>query len=487
MMRAMAVKCINKYNRLSKEVRASFWFLVCAFFQRGISFITTPVFTRLMTTAEYGEFGVFYSWFSIVSIITTLNLFYGVYVRGLVVFDDRKQQFTSSMQALMLTLVVVWTCIYLIFRSYINSLLRLSTWKMVCMLIIIWTNGVFSFWAAEQRVDVEYRKLTIVSAITVLLLPIVQIALMQFMSDKVNARIVGMVLVNILFYPMLFIKHMLKGKVFFSKAVWKYALVFNIPLVPHYLSQSILNSADRIMIERMIGTGEAGIYNLAYSISQIMTVFNSALMQALEPWLYKKIKNNEVESIKRIAYPAFLLIAIVNLLLIALAPELVGIFAPKEYTNAIWVIPPVALSVYFSFLYTFFAVFEFYYKKTKYITVATMAGALLNIVLNYCFIRLYGYYAAGYTTLACFILYAVFHYVFMQRLIKENLNNAVVYEPKALLFISLACLACGGVLLMTYNHPIIRYGFVICILGVAIANYKNIRLFILRIIENRKA
>ena len=41
---------INKYKMLPIQVRASFWFLICAFLQKGISMISTPIFTRLLTT-----------------------------------------------------------------------------------------------------------------------------------------------------------------------------------------------------------------------------------------------------------------------------------------------------------------------------------------------------------------------------------------------------------------------------------------------------
>ena len=52
------MKIITKYRKCSVQVKASFWFLICAFFQRGISVITTPIFTRLLSTAEYGQYNV---------------------------------------------------------------------------------------------------------------------------------------------------------------------------------------------------------------------------------------------------------------------------------------------------------------------------------------------------------------------------------------------------------------------------------------------
>ena len=74
-------KLQKKYEELPIQVRASFWFLLCSFFQKGISVITTPIFTRLMNTAEYGEFNVFISWYNIIAVIVTLVLYSGCFMK----------------------------------------------------------------------------------------------------------------------------------------------------------------------------------------------------------------------------------------------------------------------------------------------------------------------------------------------------------------------------------------------------------------------
>ena len=107
----MTLHIFDEYLRLPKQVKASFWFLICSFVQRGISVISTHIFTRLLTPAEYGLFSVFTSWLGIVTVIVTLNLFGGLYMQGLVKFDNKRQQYSSAMQGLCLTLVVVWAVV----------------------------------------------------------------------------------------------------------------------------------------------------------------------------------------------------------------------------------------------------------------------------------------------------------------------------------------------------------------------------------------
>lgn len=467
-------KAANKYKTLPVQVRASFWFLICSFLQKGISMITTPIFTRIMSTGDYGQYGVFNSWYNIVTIIVALGLTGGVHTQGLVKYDKEKSLFSSSLQGLTTTLVIIWAFIYLFLHDFWNSLFSLTSIQMLLMFIIIWTTAVFGFWANEQRVNYSYRALVIVTISVSILKPVLEIILVLNSEDKATARIIGWATADIIAFGWMFVSQYKRGKVYFSKRFWLYALSFNLPLVPHYLSQTVLNSADRIMIQRMIGESEAGIYNLAYSLSLIMTLFNTALMQTLSPWIYQKIKARKEKEIAPIAYITLAMISVINLLLILLAPEAVAIFAPKEYYEAIWVIPPVAMSVYFMYAYDLFAKFAFYYEKTKAIMTASVLGALLNVVLNYIFIKQYGYIAAGYTTLVCFIVYAVAHYIFMKKVCRDCCEGIYPYDTRRILLITVPFLIAGFVFMATYNYPLVRYGLVGVAVIVAVVMRKKI-------------
>jgi len=211
-----------------------------------------------------------------------------------------------------------------------------------------------------------------------------------------------------------------------------------------------------------------------------MTLFNTALMQTISPWMYKKIKDKNGREIAPIAYITLILIATVNLLLILLAPEAVALFAPKAYHEAIWVIPPVAMSVYFMYAYDLFAKFAFYYEKTKMIMIASVSGALLNIGLNYIFIKMFGYVAAGYTTLICFMVYSIAHYIFMRKVCRECCDGEFPYETRKIYLITVPFLIAGFVFMATYNYPVIRYGLV----GVAVVVAVIMRKKIIEIIKN---
>lgn len=464
----------EKYIKIPIQVKASLWFLICSFLQKGISVITTPIFTRLLSTSEYGQYGVFNSWLSIIAVFVSLHLYSGVCTTGLVKFSDERDVFASSLQGLSLTLTVGWTVIYLVAVPFWNGVFGLTTVQMLAMLVMIWASATFNLWACEQRVKLNYKTLVIATLIVSVLKPVVSIILVLNAEDKVTARILGLALVELVCYTAFFFIQMNRGKAFFSKKYWTYALKFNIPLIPHYLSQSVLNGADKIMIKQMIGESQAGIYALAYSISLVMTIFNTALGHTISPWIYQKIKDRKENSISKVAYTSLVGIAAVNLVLIGFAPEVTSVFAPSEYYEAIYIIPPVAMSAYFMFAYDLFAKLEFYFEKTKWIAGTTMASAALNIILNYIFINLFGYKAAGYTTLFCYILYALFHYFMMKKVCKEYMDGIRVYDPRILLGITVAFMGFGFCFLLLYKLPITRYALIAIIVLVGFIFRKKI-------------
>ena len=74
----------KQFEELSTQMKATLAFMMCSFFQRGISILTTPIFTRLLTANEYGFYSIFNSWLEIISVFTTLKLAGSVFMQALV-------------------------------------------------------------------------------------------------------------------------------------------------------------------------------------------------------------------------------------------------------------------------------------------------------------------------------------------------------------------------------------------------------------------
>lgn len=99
--------------------------------------------------------------------------------------------------------------------------------------------------------------------------------------------------------------------------------------------------------------------------------------------------------------------------------------------------PYVAMGVLFLYSYDFFAKFAFYYEKTTLIMLASIIGAILNIILNYFGIKMFGYIAAAYTTIICYMLFVLFHYILMTNICNKYLDGVRPYNTKLLVLGSL--------------------------------------------------
>lgn len=452
---------IKRFNTMSLPVKASLAFVLCSFMQRGISTLTTPVFTRILTTEQYGYYSIFNSWLDIVSVFTTLKLSGSVFMQALVKFEDDRDELTASTAGLGTTVTFVVFCIYFPFRKWINQWMGMNTLIMVCIFIASWATMMFELWADRQRNEYRYKPLVALTIFTSIAKPLAGvIAILSTQEYKAEARIISLVAVEIFAYSWLFIKFMKEGKTYFNKRFWKYSLSLNIPLIPHYLTRMVLNQSDRLMINAMVGYSAAGIYSLAHNLAWMLTLITNAILNSLNPWIFQRIKKGEFHRIGSLSYAILSIVAVCGLGLISIAPEVVKIFAPSNYYDAIWVIPPLCASVFFLFMYSLFADFEYYYEKSNFLMVASTTGGILNIVLNYFCIRIFGYIAAGYTTLFCYIFYAVAHYLCMKKIIKDNLDNMKIYDVSAVLGISLVFLLASAIMMATYNKILIRYGII---------------------------
>ena len=131
------------------------------------------------------------------TIFISLNLYSGVYSRGVVKFEAERNVFSSSMQGLSMTLVLGWSVVYFLFHSFWNKLFSLSTIQMVLMFLIIWGTSAFSFWSTEQRVVFKYKSLIVITLIMSAAKPILGIIFGHLSVDKVTARIFAIAIVEV--------------------------------------------------------------------------------------------------------------------------------------------------------------------------------------------------------------------------------------------------------------------------------------------------
>ena len=170
------------------------------------------------------------------------------------------------------------------------------------------------------------------------------------------------------------------------------------------------------------------------------------------------IKSDKYEKIPETINFLMLLVAAISFSLMLLSPELVLLFGSSGYASAAYVIPPVAASVFFIFLYNILSTPQFYYEKTSFLMASSLLAAVVNLGLNYIFIKRYGYVAAGYTTLVCYVLYSIGHAIVSRRVMKEFMPGKTLFDYKCVLGLSIFVILEGIGCNFLFDYRFVRYG-----------------------------
>lgn len=449
---------LTKYRKLPIEIKASTWYTICTILQRAISFFTLPIFTRMLSTSEYGKVSIYQSWLGVIIIFTTLNLQYGSFNTAMIKYENQKDEYIASLEGICTVLTLSTMILFLIFPEFWSGVFDLPFVLLIVMLFEIISIASINFWSGKNRFEYKYRKMIALTLALAVLSPLVSIVfILKSNGDKGVAKILGNSVVYILLGIIIFIYNVYKGKKIINKSFWKYALKFNIPLIPYYLSQIIFNQSDRIMISKLVGIDKSGIYSVAFSFAIVLSFIINAINSSYVPWVYRCIKNNNIKKISPITNILVILITFMLFFLVLFAPEIIYLFAGERYIEAIWIIPPVAVSQLFLFLSQICINIMFYYEDNMSLVKGSILSAVLNLILNYIFINRFGYLAAGYTTLICYIVFFICNYYYMKKNWSINMcGRKIPYNFNAILSIVCLFLTIIFIILMFYENLIIR-------------------------------
>nr|WP_319219496.1 oligosaccharide flippase family protein [uncultured Trichococcus sp.] len=444
----------------AKVVKSSIWYIVSNILLKGLSFFTVPIFTRLMNQQDFGNFSNFTSWISILTIVGTISL-HSSLVSARFDFKDDLDSYNLSILTLgSLFTLGMYAVISLNFQFF-ERVFSMTSFYINVMFSYIMVSQTITIFQNIQRFKYKYKQSVFISLFASLSSIITSLYLVNVFEDKLLGRIIGFYLPLIAINLILYIGYIRKGK-YVKLKYWKYAIKICIPFVTHLLSLTILASSDRIMITNILGSTQTALYSLAYSISTIVVVLWSSINVAFSPWLGEKIHENNTKAVYKISTVYVLVIAVPIVGIMLIAPEVLYIMGGKAYMDAKYVMPPVMVACFLQYVYTMYVNVEQYKKKTIGMMVASVLAATLNVILNFKFIPYFGYIGAAYSTMLCYGVLLVFHY-----LLVKKMNLAHIYNTKNILIIIVIVLIISFVVLLLYNNTILRY-FITLGYGVAL-------------------
>ncbi len=447
---------INKYNALPLPAKSSLWFAVCSVIQKGLGMLTTPIFTRLFTTEEFGVFSLYNAWEQLFLLLLALPLFQSLH--NLYVKDLNANKILSSVIGLNITLCSIWLFFYVVLRNQICLWLDLSVTICDLLFLQLLFQPVITNWMVHQAFFYKYKRMTLISLLSSFSSVILALAFVLSVEHyKVEARILASVLVFSIIGILLIIDVFKTDGHFYDKYIWRFSLTFCIPLLPHFLSEYILSTSNRLLINMYCSRSEVAIFSVAYSLALILTLITSSINTSFSPYQMRKLKSKDYSTLSPLAIGIYLFLSIFLFLIMIFGPELVLLMGGHKYKDAVNLLPPICLGVFFNYMFQIFARVETFYEKKIYLVSATMICSIISISMNYVLIPILGYSIAAYTTLLCYVSLCLTHYYFYRRVCYEFIGGIHIYDRKQLLTLSLGMIVLSFIILYSYNYLFIRF------------------------------
>lgn len=398
-----------KGMRMDANLVSMLSYFLSALFTKAVSFLTIPIFTNLLDTADYGYVNTYTSVVAIGSFVLGLSLQNAINgIQKEKIFDEKEYQ--SAVMTMALGFLIVMT----IFAYLVKQLLfpHFSTVVFFAAIFQAFATFVISFVSIEWRLYNRYIRYAVINVLPSFLSIVVSIfVITQLNSSKYLGRILPTMMIHCLVGAALMLMVLFRGKRFIALDMWKHALQYCLPLVMHTVSLLILEQSDRIMVASLSGMSEAGIYGFTHSFALAVQIVFVALENVWVSWFVKSMKEEtSIEVINRRAKAFTEIYALFVVGFIFVSQEIVKIMAQESYWDGIHYIPLFVLASFLNLLYIFPVNNEYFERATANMATVSLAAALLNIVLNFVVIPYAGGMGAAFTTFVTYIFLLVVHW-----------------------------------------------------------------------------
>lgn len=439
---------MSKSNN-KRALKSGLWYTAGNFLLKGIGLITTPLFSRLMTQEDIGDFSNLITWVGITSIIVTLDLYSSIAVAR---FDYKEDlnSYISSVLCLGSFITIIFFAVSFPFHNIIMEYIGFSEYVYYLIFAYMLFFPSIQIFQAKSQAMYQYKASFLISLLTAIFSSFLSLIFVAFSTKKLDGRVIGYFIPFIVVGMIIFLFYIMKYKP--RTKYWKYALAISTPLIFHLLAGYVLNSSDKIMIHSICGSREVGLYSVAYSCAMIINVLMSSMNLAWVPWSMDQIAENNIHDLQKKAKLFISIFGILVFLIVLMGPEVLLIMGGNSYMEAKYVIPPVMIGIVFQFIYTLYVNIEQYYKKQKQIAAGTLIAAIVNVVLNWIFIPYLGYVAAAYTTLVSYAVLFLIHFLFVKHMKKNQ-----IYDSKFNLIFLFSAVVFMLFSILLYEMNFLRY------------------------------
>lgn len=431
-----------------------------------ITFLLLPLYTTVLSTAEYGIVDLMYTMVSLLLPIVTLQMEQAIF-RFLIDRRsnvDEQKELISTALLIVLSQIGIFVVIFMIISPFVHNEYKLYLGinliaNILSTLLLQISRGLGN--------NLRYSIASFLSgAVSVILNVVFIVGLNLGAYGMLLATFLGnMTCAMYIFFSMKIYRY-IKFKLF-NKELAEKLLKYSIPLIPNMLSWWIVNASDRSIISMIMGIGANGIYSAANKFSIVITtlysVFNLTWTESASLYIESEDASDFFSKIFNLIIQLF---GCVCLGVIAFMPFVFSILINEKFGEAFWQIPILLVGVMFNILVSFLGSIYVAKKITGEIAKTSIFAAIINIIVNLLLIKHIGLFAASISTAVAYFTMFIYRYIDSKKYITLTL------ERKATILI-----------VISYVVTIVSYYINSFILSIGIAVYISI----LSIVINRKS
>ena len=389
---------------------------------RMLNFLFVPLYTRLLTTAQYGSVTEFFAYIAIIQVGLSMGLETGCF-RFANRHDQPKQVFSSALSTVLVTSLLFLVACILFAHPVASGLGYLGYEK-----CIIWFGAILaidnftSILFARLRFERKAVKFAVFKTIKIageltfnLLLFLALPSYLQSHPDSLMLRLVSphpdfdyvlfAIFLSCVLSLLLFIPQLCKKGVFrFYPSLWKRMMHYAIPLMLAGLPGILNDFIDRILFRFLIPASqvwrsELGIFQAGVKLAVLMTLFIQMFRYAAEPFFFARAKEKQSRELYAIVLNYFTAFAVLVFLGVLLYADVIGLILGRDFRAGISILP-IMLFAYLLLGMSFNV--SIWYKLTEKTSIAlyiTCSGLLVTLVVNLLFMPRFGYVAAAWAHL----------------------------------------------------------------------------------------
>jgi O-antigen/teichoic acid export membrane protein len=377
-----------------------------------------PLYTRYLTPADYGAAEVLLTGVIAASIVIRLGVIEAL-LRFYYQADEVPEKVVKTAFASLFWTATAGLVIALPFAGPISeAMLGRSDAGLVRIAIFgLWVFTMYEFLLTLFRLDERARAFLYFTVANVLVTIPATVWFVVVQEEGAEGLLLGQYVTGAAFLAALLVAHRRRLSLVPDPPLLRRMTRFGLPTMPAELSLYSLNFIDRLLLVRLVGLADAGLYSLSVKFAQAVNVLVKGFQLAWPPLAYSIEDDDEARRAYAVIVTWFVALctfAVAGMWL--LSRWIVRALAAPEFFQSYEAIGLVSTGVMLYALYLVLVVVLGRTGRTEFNFPATAAGTAANIGLNLALVPSLGIVGAGLALVASYAVVLVLMYVFTQRL-----------------------------------------------------------------------